>query len=94
MFPDRLFRRLGGQNITATATSQASNPAPPYTDAVLVVAIGAAVRVSIGAAPVAGADDLVVPTNSFVVLAISPGERVAVQRDGGTDAPTSIQFLR
>jgi len=93
-----MLRRLGGISRVASGTTQVtSDPAPPGTRAALLgPVIGTSPCVAIGPAPVVDtATDVILPSGALrVILACSPGERVAwAPRSGDANSQLSVAFM-
>lgn len=86
------FRRLAGQSITMTGSSQKSNAAPAGTRRVFLATQAQPAWFLIGPEPVAAAGALMLPANQQIVLDCTPGERVAVLQ-AGTGGVFAINFL-
>lgn len=93
-----MLRRLGGISRVASGTTQVTtDPAPPGTRAAILGPIsGVSPCVAIGPAPVVDtATDLVLVSGSLrIILACSPGERVAwAPRSGVGNSRLSVSFM-
>lgn len=88
----RGLRRLAGQAITMSGTSQKSSAAPAGTRAVHIGCAAQPGYILIGTEPVANNAVILVPANDSIVLDCGAGEKVAVLQ-AGTAGSISINFL-
>jgi hypothetical protein len=95
-YPDIVGKFGTTQVLTATNTSSQSSAFGTETTLIRVATsnltgAGAHIHVAIGADPTAdGTTSAIIPCGLIAYLAVSPGDKIAVLRGGGTDVGVSV----
>lgn len=81
-----------GQNVTiGAASTQAATPFSADCRAVLISAVGGNCHIALGVNPTAGAADMLISANDPpFVMAVNPGETIAVIRDASSTGTLNV----